>query len=432
MSSVESISALERRLNASVPNQAFREEVVKRLKSIGRTAKMAGFRPGKIPPRVLEQHYGAQVYPEILNDLVKISFSQAVGQHNLNVVGSPQFEITSYAPDVGLVEYSATFEVLPEVVLDNLSEGVMEHLTCELTQTDVDNAILKLRKQRAAYEPADRAAQMEDQVHLDFTGKCDGEIFHEGESISDKLVLGSGNLLPEFEAAIIGMRAGETKFFDLTLPENYQDKEVAGKLVTFTATLNKVESPILPEMDAAFAEAIGIESGDVNTLVSEVQANLQRELSLRLKARNKNTVMDALLKAARFEVPRSLVEQEANTLMKQAEADMASRGIDTTNINLSPQFFAERAENRVKLGLILAYLTQLNDLYAKPDQVRARVNEYAQSYENQEGMVNWYYANPDKLKGVENLLLEENVADWTMAQAKAVDKAIPFYELMGS
>jgi trigger factor len=273
---------------------------------------------------------------------------------------------------------------------------------------------------------------MEDQVHLDFTGKCDGEIFHEGESISDKLVLGSGNLLPEFEAAIIGMRAGETKSFDLTLPENYQDKEVAGKLVTFTATLNKVESPILPEMDAAFAEAIGIESGDVNTLVSEVQANLQRELSLRLKARNKNTVMDALLKAARFEVPRSLVEQEANTLMKQAEADMASRSIDTTNINLSPQFFVERAENRVKLGLILAYLTQLNDLYAKPDQVRARVNEYAQSYENQEGMVNWYYANPDKLKGVENLLLEENVADWTMAQAKAVDKAIPFYELMGS
>jgi trigger factor len=432
MSSVETVSALERRLNASIPQQDIRGEVAARLKKIGRTAKIAGFRPGKIPAKILEQHYGAQAQQEAVGEALQRSFDAAVQTNSLRVAGYPQFEVKTNDLSADTIEYSATFEVYPDVVMGDLSGEALERVSCELTQADVDSTIMTLRKQRAIFEPTDRAAQSGDQVRIDFTGRLDGEIFQGGEAKDYPFVLGAGRMLPEFEAAVTGMKAGETKSFDMTFPADYHGKDVAGKQVTFTIVLHKVEAPRLPEVDAAFAEAVGIEGGDVSKLESEVRTNLEREVTRRLKLRNKEAAVEALLKVAGFDVPRSLVEWEARNLMQQTAQDMESRGMKMQDVALPPELFIERAERRIKLGLVFADLAQKCDLKAKPEQVRVLVEDYAQSFDDPEDVARWFYANPAQLQEIENLVLEENIVSWTMGQAKTVDKAILFNELMGN
>lgn len=432
MSSVETVSALERRLNASIPQQAIRGEVATRLKKIGRTAKIAGFRPGKVPVKILEQHYGAQAHQEALGDALQRSFAEAAQLNNLRVAGYPQFEIRTNDLSADLIEYSATFEVYPEVVMGDLSGEAVERLVYELTQADVDGTIATLRKQRAVFVPVDRAAQAEDQVRIDFVGRLDGEIFQGGEAKDYPFVLGVGRMLPEFEAAVTGMKAGETRSFDMTFPDDYHGKNVAGKQVTFTITLHRVEEPKLPEVDADFAESIGIMDGDVGKLQDEIRANLQREVDSRLKARNKEAAMEALLRVALFDLPKSLVEWEVQNLMQQAMRDMESRGMKVKDVRLPPELFTERAIKRIKLGLLSAELAQKHDLMAKPEQVRALVDNYAQNYDQPEEVVNWLYANPAQLQEMENLALEGNVADWIAGQTKAADKVVSFKELMGN
>ncbi len=433
MSSVETVSALERRLNASIPQQAIRSQVANRLKHIGRTAKLAGFRPGKIPAKVLEQHYGAQAHQEALGDALQQSFAEAAQANNLKVAGYPQFEIKTNDLNAEQIEYSATFEVYPEVVMGDIGGETIERAVYELGQSDVDNTIATLRKQRATFEKADRAAQAEDQVRIDFTGKLNGEVFQGGEAKDYPFQLGMGRMLPEFEAAITGMKAGETKSFDMTFPENYHGKDVAGKQVTFTITLNSVEAPKLPEVDAEFVKSLGVADGDVAKLEAEIRSNLGREVSRRLKVRNKDAAMDALLKVAKFDLPKSLVEWEVQNLMQQTVKDMEARGMKMKGMpSLPPELFKERAEKRVKLGLILADLVQKHDLKAKPEQVRALIDDYAQSYDQPEEVVRWYYSNPAHLQEIENLVLEDNVVSWTMGQAKTTDKSVAFNELMGN
>ncbi len=432
MSSVETVSALERRLNASIPQQAIRSQVEARLKHIGRTAKLPGFRPGKIPAKVLEQHYGAQAKQEALGDALERSFAEAAQSNNLKVAGYPQFELKTNDLNAEQIEFSATFEVYPEVVLGDVAGETVERAVYELAQADVDNTIATLRKQRATFEKADRAAQAEDQVRIDFTGRLNGEVFQGGEAKDYPFQLGVGRMLPEFEAAITGMKAGETKSFDMTFPENYHGKDVAGKQVTFTITLHSVEAPKLPEVDAEFAKSVGVEDGDVAKLQDEIRSNLSREVERRLKVRNKDAAMDALLKVAQFELPKSLVEWEVQRLMQQAVQDMEARGLKMKGMPLPPELFKERAEKRVKLGLILADLVEKHDLKPTADQVRALIDDYAQSYEKPEDVVRWYYADPARLQEIENLVLEDNVVNWTMGQAKTADKAIAFNELMGN
>lgn len=430
MSSVETVSALERRLNASIPQQAIKTQVAERLKHIGRTAKLPGFRPGKIPAKVLEQHYGAQARQEALGDALQQSFAEAADSNKLKVAGFPQFEVKTTDLHADAIEYSATFEVYPEVVLGDISGETVERATYEVGQADVDNTIATLRKQRATYVKVDRAAQADDNVRIDFEGKLNGEVFQGGAAKDYPFVLGQGRMLPEFEAAITGMKAGETKSFDMTFPENYHGKDVAGKQVTFTITLNSVEEPKLPEVDADFVRSIGIEDGDVSKLESEILSNLKREVERRLGARNKDAAMDALLKVAQFELPKALIAWESQNLMQQAMQDMEARGMK--GMRLPQELFAERAARRVKLGLILADLVEKQDLKAKAEQVRKLVEDYAQSYDQPEEVVKWYYADPTRLQEVENLALEENVVAWVMGQAKVQDKAIAFNELMGN
>lgn len=432
MSSVETVSALERRLNASIPQQAIRSEVADRLKNIGRTAKIAGFRPGKIPAKILEQHYGAQAHREALGEALQRSFAEAAQTNSLKVAGYPQFELKTNDLSADQIEYSATFEVYPEVVMGDVGGEAVERAIYELGQADVDNTIATLRKQRATYEAVTRAAQNDDKTVIDFVGKLNGEVFQGGEGKDYPVLLGSGRMLPEFEAAIVGMKAGEAKSFDMTFPETYHGKDVAGKQVTFTVTLHSVEAPKLPEVDAEFARAVGIEDGDVSKLEDEIRSNLTREVARRLKVRNKDAAMGALLKVAQFDLPKALVDWEIQSVMQQTVQDMEARGMKMKGVPLPPELFKERAEKRVKLGLVLADLVQKFELNAKPEQIRALVEDYAQSFDHPEDVVRWYYADPARLQEVENLVLEENVVDWVMSRAKVSDKAMVFAELMGN
>lgn len=432
MASVETVSALERRLNASIPQQAINSQVSARLKNIGSSVKIAGFRPGKVPAKIVEQFYGAQTRQEILGDALQRSFTEAAQVNNLRVAGFPKFEVKTKDLNADQIEYSATFEVYPEVVVGDLSGEAIERLVYELTEEDVNNTIATLRKQRATFEKVDRAAQSGDRVNIDFTGKLNGEVFSGGEAKDYPVVLGAGGMLPEFEAAAIGMKAGETKSFDMTFPEDYRSKEVAGKKVTFTITLNHVEAAKLPELDAEFAKSVGVSDGDVGNMREEIRSNLTSEVSRRLKARNKDAAMEALLRVAGFDVPKVLVDEEAQILMQQTAQDMESRGMKMKGVSLPPELFKDRAEKRVKLGLILAHLVQKHDLKAKSEQVKGFIREYAQSFDQPEEVIRWYATDPNRMQEVEHIVLEENVVNWAMGQAKTADKRAIFNELMGS
>ncbi len=432
MSSVETLGALERRLNAFIPQQQVRGEVESRLKRLGRTAKVHGFRPGKVPFKILEQQYGAQVHQEVLGESLQRAFAEEAKSQNLKVVGSPSFELKTHDINADQVEYSATFEVYPEVAVGDLSGETVERATFALSDADVENTINTIRKQRAVYEVANRAAQNDDQVRMDFTGKLNGEVFQGGEAKDFAFIVGQGRMLPDFEKAIVGMKAGETKSFDMTFPEDYHGKDVAGKQVTFTITVHKVEAPRLPELDAEFAKALGVADGDVEKLKAGVRADLQRETSRRLKSRNKDAAMDALLKVGKLELPKTLVEWESHNLMEQSMRDMEQRGMKIPKgMSLPPELFAERAEKRVKLGLLLSKVVEQHKLAAKPEQVKAMVQEFAQGFEQPEQVVRWYAADPARMREVENLVLEDNVVAWVHGAAKVVDKAVGFDELMG-
>jgi trigger factor len=432
MASVETLGTLERRLSAVIPQQQIRGEIEVRLKRLGRTVKAPGFRPGKVPFKILEQQYGAQVQREVIGDVLQRSFAEAARANSLKVAGNPSFEIKTADLSAPLIEYSATFEVYPEVVLGDVGGESVERVSYALKDADVENTINTLRRQRAVYETTDRAAQNEDQVRIDFLGKLDGVAFEGGEAKDYSFVLGAGRMLADFERAIIGMKAGEAKSFDMTFPADYHGKDVAGKEVTFTIALHAVQAPRLPELDAAFARALGIADGDLAQLRAEIRDNLSREIERRIKVRNKNNAMDVLLRVCQMEVPKSLLDNEVQNLMAQAMESMQERGVKIPQgMSLPPDMFVEQAQKRIKLGLILADLVRKHTLHAKPEQIKALVQDYAQSFEHPEAVVKWHYSDPSRLHEAETMVLEDNVVAWLMSMAKVTDKALEFDELMG-
>lgn len=432
MSNVETLGGLQRRLNASIPQQIIRGEVENRLKRLGRTAKVHGFRPGKVPFKVLEQQYGPSVQQEVLGDSLQRSFAEAAIANKLQVAGYPQFEIKTADLNAPEIEFSATFEVYPEVTIGNIGGESVTRTTFALSEADVDATIATLRKQRAVFKKTDRAAQKDDQVKIDFVGTLNGVKFEGGEAKDFTVVPGAGRMLPEFEAAVVGMKAGETKSFDMTFPEDYHGKDVAGKQVTFTITAHSVEEPVLPEVDAEFAKAMGVAEGDVEKLKQEIRDNIGREAQRRVKVRNKDSAMEVLLKVAQLEVPKALLDSESERLMEQTLQDMGQRGMKIPKgMKLPIDMFAERATKRVKLGLILAELVKKHELSAKPEQVTALIEEYALSFERPEEVRSWYRADPSRMREVENLVLEDNVVAWVMAGAKVTDQAVALNDLMG-
>ncbi|HJW23696.1 MAG TPA: trigger factor [Rhodocyclaceae bacterium] len=421
---------LERRIDLSVAIADVEKDVDQRLKRMGRNMKMSGFRPGKVPFSIVKQQYGDQARHEVLSEALDRAFGEAVTTQNLRVAGYPRIEPKTTESTTHL-EFSAVFEVYPEFTPGDLSSAEVERPVLEVGDAEIDQTIDILRKQRVSYEDSDRAAGKEDRVVIDFLGKKDGEPFQGGQANDYPFVLGQGMMLPEFEKAVEGMKAGESKTFDMTFPEDYFAKDLAGQTVQFEITVKQVQAAKLPEVDSEFAKSMGIADGDVAKMREEIAGNLKREVKRRIEARLKDQVMDALIKANPIGLPNALVEMEVQRLMQAARQDMEQRGMKMKDFPIQPEWFAEQATRRVALGLILAEVVKTENLQAKPEQVKALVEETAQSYEHPDEVIRWYYAQPQRLSEVEGVVIENNVVDWVLSKAKVSEKPVPFDELMG-
>ena len=438
---VETLDKLERRITISFPLTDVRTEVEKRLKVQARTAKAPGFRPGKVPLKMVAAQYGYQIETEVLNDKVGRAFNDAANENNLRVAGFPNIVPKEGAAD-GVLEFDATFEVYPEVTVGDLGGVEIETVKADVSETEIDKTIDILRKQRVHYHTKGEAgehgdggapvAANNDKVTVDFTGSIDGVEFPGGKADDYSFVLGEGRMLPEFEAATIGLKVGEAKTFDLAFPEDYHGKDVAGKTAQFTITLKQLEWAHLPEVDAEFAKSLGVADGDLAKMREDIKVNLEREVGGRVKARNKEAVMDALVKVAVLDVPKALIAQDTERLAEMTRQDMAQRGMNVKDVPFPPELFAEKAERRVRLGLILSQLVGANNLQATAEQVKAQVEDFAQSYEDPREVLKYYYSDRRRLGEVEALVLEENVVNYVLGLSKVTSKAVAFDELMGN
>lgn len=441
---VETLNKLERRITITLPLTDVQSEVEKRLKIRARSAKAPGFRPGKVPMKMVAAQYGFQVENEVLNDQVGRAFAQATSENNLRVAGFPKIEPkTGDAVPEGSVVFDATFEVYPEVSIGDLSTADVEKTTAAVSEAEIDKTIEILRKQRVHYHAkgeqgahgdggSDQSAQNGDRVTVDFTGTIDGVEFQGGKASDYTFVLGEGRMLPEFEAATIGLKVGESKVFPLAFPADYHGKDVAGKTAEFTITLKKVEWAHLPEVNEEFARSLGVENGDMAKMRDDIKLNLEREVKGRVKAKTKDSVMDALIKLAELDVPKALIDQDVQRLTEMTRQDMQQRGMNVKDMALPAELFTAQAERRVRLGLILAEVVKANDLQATPEQVKAQVEDFAQSYEDPQQVLKYYFSDRQRLAEVEALVLEENVVNYVLGKAKVTEKAVAFDELMGN
>lgn len=425
------LSALERRIDMSVATADIDKEVDTRLKHLARTVKMAGFRPGKVPMKLVAQHYGAQAHSEAIGAAVEKAFGDKVREQNLRVAGQPRIE-PKQGGDAGTFEFSAVFEVYPDIALGDVSGKTIEKATLTVGDAEVDKTIEVLRKQRTVFVAVERGAETGDRVIVDFTGRRNGEEFEGGRATDYPVVLGSGTMLPDFEAALVNAAPGAEKDFDVAFPQDYHAQDLAGQTVQFKATVKKVEAPKLPELDAEFAKALGISDGDLAKMRSEVKSNLEREVRKRLQARIKNQVMELLLEVNPIDVPRALVDLESQQMASAALRDLEARGMLAKNVPVEPSWFTEQATRRVKLGLILAELVREKALQAKPDQIRTIIDEFAETFEDPKEVVRWYYSQPQRLAEAEALAMENNVVDWVLGAATVSETAVTFDELMGN
>lgn len=421
---------LERRVDLSIAIADVEKEMEQRLKRMGKNFKMAGFRPGKVPFSMVKQQYGEQARHEVLSEELDRVFGETVTTQKMRVAGYPRIEPKNTESTTHL-EFSAIFEIYPEFALGDMSTAEVERPVLEVSDTEIDKTIDILRKQRVSYADEDRAAAKEDRVVIDFLGKKDGVAFQGGEAKDYPFVLGQGMMLPDFENAVEGAKTGESKTFDLSFPADYHATDLAGQTVQFEITVKQVQAPKLPEVDAEFAIGMGIADGDVAKMRAEIEANLKREVKRRIEGKLKDQVMEALIKCNPISVPSALVDMEIQRLMQVARQDMEQRGMKVKDMPIQPEWFADQAKRRVTLGLILAEVVKAEKLHATPEQIRAMVEEGAQSYEQPEEVVRWYYAQPQRLQEVEGVAIENNVVAWVLGKAKVTDKAEVFDELMG-
>jgi trigger factor len=431
---VETLDKLERRITLSLPASTIASEVESRLRRLSRTVKADGFRPGKVPMSVVSQRYGYSVHNEVLNDKVGQVFSQAVSEAKLRVAGAPTITEKAEAPE-GEVAFDATFEVYPEIKMGDLTQAEVERVSTEVTDAAVDKTIEILRKQRRTFQqrPAAEGAAEGDRVTIDFAGTVDGVPFEGGKAEGFQFVIGEGQMLEQFDRAVRGMKAGDSKTFPLQFPDDYQGKDVAGKEADFTVTLKKIEAQHLPPVDESLAKALGIAGGTVEALRADVRKNLEREVKFRVQARNKASVMDALVKSADLEVPKSLVAGETERMVEQMRADLKKRGVkDAETAPIPAEMFQSQAERRVRVGLVVAELVRSQNLQAKPEQLQAHIEELAQSYEKPGEVMRWYLSDRSRMAEVEAVVVENNVAAYVLERARATPKNVSFDELMAS
>lgn len=420
--SVENTSNLERRMTIGVPAERVESEVTKRLQQTARKAKVPGFRPGKVPMNIVRQRYEADARQDVLGDLIQASFYEAVVEQKANPVGNPSIEVTAFAKDKDL-EFVATFEVFPEFEVKGFDGIEIERLASEVAESDLDTMLDNLRKQNTRFEIVDRVAANEDQVKIDFVGKIDGVEFAGGSAKDVPLVLGSGRMIPGFEEALVGTKAGEEKVINPTFPEDYQNAELAGKEAEFTVTVKAVEAPVLPELNDEFFAMFGINQGGAEGFRAEVRKNMERELKQAIKAKVKNQVMDGLLATNKIEVPKALIGNEVNRLRMQAAQQF---GGNIKADQLPAELFEDQAERRVALGLLVAQVIKQFELKAADDAVRAMIEELASAYQEPEQVVAWYLKNEQQLEEVRAVVLEDMVVDTVLSKAKVTDKTVAY------
>ena len=420
--SVENTSALERRMTIAVPAERVENEVNKRLQQTAKRAKVAGFRPGKVPMSVIRQRFEADARQEAFGDLVQASFYEAIVEQKLNPAGAPAVEPKSFEKGKDL-EFVATFEVFPEFTVAGLESISVERLSAEVADADLDNMLEVLRKQNTRFEAVERAAQNDDQVNIDFVGKVDGEVFAGGSAKGTQLVLGSGRMIPGFEDGLVGAKAGEERVVNVTFPEDYQNLDLAGKAAEFTITVNSVSAPVLPELNEEFFAQFGIKESTLEGFRAEVRKNMERELRQAIKTKVKNQVMDGLLAANPIEVPKALLENEVNRLRVQAVQQF---GGNIKPEQLPAELFEEQAKRRVVLGLIVAEVVKQFELKPDDAKVREMIEEMASAYQEPEQVIAWYYKNDQQLNEVRSVVLEEQVVDTVLQKATVTDKSVSY------
>ncbi|MBK1653240.1 trigger factor [Allochromatium vinosum] len=421
--SVEAGEGLERRMRVDLPFDEVGAEVEKRLQQLARRAKLPGFRPGKVPMKVLRQRYNAELHQEVFGDMVQKTLYKAFEQESLMPAGMPHIE-PDLDIDAGRMAYTAVFEVMPEITLASVSDRVVKRPVSELTDTDLDDMIQRLREQRKTWAAVERPAQAGDQLSIGFVGTIEGEAFEGGTTTGFKLELGSGRLIPGFEDGLIGAAVGETRTLNLTFPEGYQAEHLAGKPVRFEVTVESIAEPRLPEVDAEFVKNFGVEDGDVERFKADVRRNMERELKERLTARTKERVMDMLYEANPVDLPKALIQSEMRTMVEQMR-----QALGGGQMQLPPEMFESGAKRRGALGLILGQIIRDNEIKADPERVRETVERMAASYEQPQEVLDYYYGDEERLSSVRALVMEEQVVDLMLEQVQVEDEPLTFAQL---
>ena len=429
---VETLEKLERKITLSLPLGSIQSEVETRLKKMARTVKMDGFRPGKVPMNVVAQRYGYSVHYEVMNDKVGQAFSDAANEAKLRVAGQPRITEKEGAPE-GELTFDAVFEVFPDVLIGDLSGAAVEKISAEVDDSAIDKTLEILRKQRRSFaqRAQDAAAQTGDRATVDFEGKIDGEPFEGGKAEDFQFILGDGQMLKEFEDATSGMQLGQSKTFQLAFPADYHGKDVAGKTADFMVTIKKIEAAHLPEVNEALARSLGIADATIEGLRADIRKNLEREVKFRLLSRNKQAVMDALVAKAELDLPNASIQSEIGRLLEGARADLKKRGVkDADKAPIPDDVFRPQAERRVRLGLVVAELVRANSLQARPEQLKAHIEELASSYEKPADVLRWYYGDNQRMAEVEAIVIENNVTDFVLSKTQVTEKSVSFDELM--
>jgi trigger factor len=421
--SVETLEGLQRKMTVQLPAEKVNEIIDDKLRTIARQVRLDGFRPGKVPLKVVRQRFGDHARQEAYGELIQSTFYEAASGEKLNPAGEPKIEVKD--DDEGF-SYIAEFEVVPEVTLKDLSGATLERMTAEVSDADVDEMLEKLRKQRVTWNKVERAARDGDQVTVSFVGKVDGEEFEGGSAQNVPIELGAGRMIEGFEQGILGASAGEERTIHLDFPDDYQAAHLAGKPATFEITVNEVAEPVLPELDEEFARAFGVEEGGLGKLRADIRENMERELAQKLKSKNKEKVMDLLLETNDFTVPRAMIDSEAQRLKEETKQQMQGQ----SSVDLPLDIFREQAERRVKLGMLVAAIVEEQKIEVDEERVRSTVDDFAASYESPQELRDWYFADNERLNPVRNLVLEDQVVDWIMNQVNVVDEQSSFQELV--
>ncbi len=427
--SIEATSGLERKITVSLPEDKITDAVSNKLKELSRTTKIKGFRPGKVPMGIVQKKFGSQVRYEVVADLVQSSFYEAISKEKVRPAGNPNITEHNDKPGEG-VEYTAIFEVYPEVSPVSLKGVKIEKTMVDISDENIDEMIETIRKQNHTWATVEQAAQSKDQVTIDFEGSIDGEAFDGGTGQAMPVEIGSNRMIAGFEDGLIGLKAGDDKVLNLTFPENYHAKDLANKAVEFKIKVVSVAQSELPAVDAEFAKKLGVADGNLDTMRVDVKDNMQLELDKKIHSEVKNNVMDKIYELNKLELPKALVDTEAQALVQQMQSNLTQQGMNANDMKLDPTMFTEQAQRRVALGLILSEIVKKNSLKADGNAVKDAVNKIAEPYDHPDEVVKWYYSDKSRLAEVESLVLEDKVVDWVLDTADVTETTKSFKDVM--